>query len=127
MGVVNPAEPIAVGDVVIHRMPPLRQRPRRNDAFVIMQLSPTGLTPRRGIHRQSGPKQKKRTKKIIWISWLANQSRFVTRGCVDNLDLLKKSPGTKILLKKAQTHKKSNYGRHPLLSFFALVYRKKAR
>jgi hypothetical protein len=26
-------------------MPPLRQWPRPNDAFVIIQLSPTGLTP----------------------------------------------------------------------------------
>ncbi len=46
MGVINPAEAITVGDIVIPRMLPLRQPPHRNDAFVIMQLSPTGLTPR---------------------------------------------------------------------------------
>jgi hypothetical protein len=47
MGIINPAEAITVGDVVVPRMPPSRQQPCRNDAFVIIQLSPTGLTLRR--------------------------------------------------------------------------------
>ncbi len=56
------------------------------------------------------------------IGWLANQSRFITkslkRGHVHNLDTLKKNSQTNILLKKAQTHKKMNFGKHPMLRFY---------
>ncbi len=56
------------------------------------------------------------------IGWPANQSRFITkwlkRGRVHNLDLLKKNLWTKILLKKAQTHKKLDFGKHPMLRFY---------
>jgi hypothetical protein len=44
MGVIDPAEAIAVGDIVNPRKPPSRRRLRRYDAFVIIQLPPTGLT-----------------------------------------------------------------------------------
>ncbi len=56
------------------------------------------------------------------INWLANQSRFLTkwlkRGRVHNLDSLKKNSWTKILLKKAQTHKTSNLSKHQMLRFY---------
>ncbi len=76
-----------------------------------------------GIHYKSGSKQKKIwMAKKNWIGWPANRSRFVTkwpkRGHVHNLDSLKKNSGTKISLKKAQTHKKLNYDRHPMLIFY---------
>jgi hypothetical protein len=120
MGIVNPLEAITMGDVVVPRMPPLPQRPHRDDAFIIIQSSPTGLTPQRNTW-------KIRTKKIwtakkIWIGWPANRSRFVTkwlkRGREHNWTRWKKNSGTKILLniKKSQTHEKSNYGRHPVLA-----------
>jgi hypothetical protein len=65
----------------------------------LMPLSSYGYFPQdwpdRGIHRKSGTKQKKIwTAKKILIGWPANQSRFVIkwlkRGRVNNLDLLKK-------------------------------------
>jgi hypothetical protein len=34
------------------------------------------------------------------------------------LSYQKKNSQTKILLKKAQTHKKSNFGKHPMLRFY---------
>ncbi len=56
------------------------------------------------------------------ISWPANRSRFVTkwlkRGRVHNLALQKKNSWMKILLKKAQTHKNSNFGKHTMLRFY---------
>ncbi len=56
------------------------------------------------------------------ISWLANQSRFLTkwlkRGRVHNLDLLKKELSNKILLKKALSYKKMNFGKHPMIIFY---------
>ncbi len=56
------------------------------------------------------------------ISWLANQSRYLIkrlkRGRVHNLDSLKNNSRTRILLKKAQTHKKSDFGRHIILRFY---------
>ncbi len=56
------------------------------------------------------------------ISWPANRSRFITKwlnsGHVHNLDLLKNELSNKILLKKAQTHEKSNFGKHPMLRFY---------
>ncbi len=39
-------------------------------------------------------------------------------AAVHNLDLLKKNSRTKILLKKSQTHKKSNFGKHPMLRLY---------
>jgi hypothetical protein len=51
------------------------------------------------------------------IGWPANRSRFLTkwlkRGHVHNLDLLKIELSNKNPAKKAQTHKKSNFGKHP--------------
>ncbi len=56
------------------------------------------------------------------IGWLANQYRFVTqwlkRGSVHNLDLLKKELSNENPAKKAQTHKKLNFGKHPMLRFY---------
>ncbi len=56
------------------------------------------------------------------IGWPAKRSRFVTkwvkRGRVHNLDSLKKNSRMKILFKKAQTHKKLNFGKHPMLRFY---------
>ncbi len=56
------------------------------------------------------------------IGWPANWSRFLTKWLkkdrVHNLDLLKKNSWTKILLKKAQTHKNSNFSKHPMLRFY---------
>ncbi len=53
------------------------------------------------------------------LGWPVNQSRFVTkwlkRGSVHNLDLLKKEFSDKILLKKSQTHENLNFGKHPML------------
>jgi hypothetical protein len=44
MGIVDSAEAIVVGDIILPRMLPLQRRPHHNDAFVIIQLSLTGLT-----------------------------------------------------------------------------------
>jgi hypothetical protein len=56
------------------------------------------------------------------IGWLANQSRFVTkwlkRGCVHNLDLLVKDLSNNNPAKKAQTHKKINFWKYPILRFY---------
>ncbi len=56
------------------------------------------------------------------IGWTANQSRFVTkwlkRGRVHNLDSLKNELLNKNPAKKAQTHKNSNFGKHPMLRFY---------
>ncbi len=54
------------------------------------------------------------------IGWLANWSRilikWLRRGCVHNLDSLKKNSRTKILLKIEQTYKKLNFGKHPMIA-----------
>jgi hypothetical protein len=47
MGIANPAEAIAVGDLLVPRTPPLHQWPCHNDLSVIIQLPPTGLTQQR--------------------------------------------------------------------------------
>jgi hypothetical protein len=56
------------------------------------------------------------------IGWPANRSRFNTkwlkRGRIHNLDLKKKGSWSKILLKKAQTHQKLNFGKHQMLRFY---------
>ncbi len=57
------------------------------------------------------------------IGWPAKQFRFHTkwlkRGrCAQFGFAKKKNSRTKILLKKAQTHKKSNLGKHPMLRFY---------
>ncbi len=64
--IVNLAEAIAVGDVIIPRMPQSGQRPCHDDAFAIIQVFPRGLTPHGGntqkiwnrsekIKKQPGP------------------------------------------------------------------------
>jgi hypothetical protein len=40
------------------------------------------------------------------------------RPCTQSGFAKKKNSQTKILLKKAQTHKKSNVGKHPMLRFY---------
>ncbi len=51
------------------------------------------------------------------LHWLYLFSIFL-RGCVHNLNLLKKNSRTIILLKKTQTHNKSNVSKHPMLRFY---------
>ncbi len=52
----------------------------------------------------------------------ANRSKFLTkqlkRGLVHNLDLLEKELLNKNPAKKTQTHKKSNFGKHPMLRLY---------
>ncbi len=56
------------------------------------------------------------------IGWPANWSRFVTkwlkRGCVYNLDLLKKELSNKKPAKKSTNTGNSNFGKHPMLRFY---------
>ncbi len=56
------------------------------------------------------------------IGWPANWSRFVTkwlkRGHVHNLDLLKKELSDKNPAKKSTNTKKMNFGKHPMLRFY---------
>jgi hypothetical protein len=47
MSIIDPAEAIVAGYVVIPRMRPLRRWLQNNDVFVIIQLFPTGLTLQR--------------------------------------------------------------------------------
>ncbi len=56
------------------------------------------------------------------LGWPVNRSIFVTkwlkRGRVHNLDLLKKEFSNKNPAKKAQTYEKSNFGKHPMFRFY---------
>ncbi len=85
MGIVNSVEAIVAGDVVIPGMLPSRLRPRHNDAFVIIQLFPKGLSPHGGTLKiwNKSEKMIKQiwTREKIWIKWLAKRPR-------KNLDLL---------------------------------------
>jgi hypothetical protein len=76
-------------------------------SLVIIQSSPTGLTPQRNskdrVAGQPTPISYKMTKKR-----LCTQSGFAK----------KRNPEQNLLLKKAQTHEKSNFGRHPMLRFY---------
>jgi hypothetical protein len=56
------------------------------------------------------------------INWPANRSRFLTkwlkRGRVHNLDLVKKELLNENPAKKSTTHETSNFSKHPMLRFY---------
>jgi hypothetical protein len=67
VGIVNPTEAITAGDVIIPRMPPSGQRPRRDDAFAIIQLFARGLTLHGGNTQKIWNRSEK-MKKTIWTA-----------------------------------------------------------
>jgi hypothetical protein len=73
MGVINPAEAIVEGVVVVPRMPPSHQRLQYNDASVIIQLFYTGLTLQRNTQKIWTKKNKYWTGEKIWTQWPATR------------------------------------------------------
>jgi hypothetical protein len=76
MGIVNLAETTAAGEVVVLGMPPSRQWPRRNEAFVIILLFPTELILQEDTLENLEQTNQIWTSEKIWIQWPATQSRY---------------------------------------------------
>jgi hypothetical protein len=89
-------------------MPPLHQRPRCNDAYVIMQLSPTGLTPWGNTSKIGNKKNLDREKNLDWLAGQpiqicykmtkkrpCTQSEFANKRTLEQKSHLKKHKHTK--------------------------------